>query len=225
VEGVYEYWEKDGKYRIHVGIDLAEIPVSEIAYDGRQYQLALAHASTLSIAPADERDVPSEIPNPLFLVLRPLSVATPDCLLCEPRLSDLQTLRALRHAAGKSFPESLDTAGFSAKVTLSPSGNLATSVLSKKEVGLVEQADFSEYQALESMDMELPRMVKFVRTVSTESSAVAVAILYQIDELEIDRPIEDSVFTLDRSPYASIWQGDRFIKSPPCPRRRPAQER
>jgi hypothetical protein len=41
VAGVYEYWEKDGKYRVHFGIDLAEIPVSDIAYNGRQYQLGI----------------------------------------------------------------------------------------------------------------------------------------------------------------------------------------
>jgi hypothetical protein len=218
VSGIYEYWERDGKYRIHFGIDLPEISVTEIAYNGHQYQLALGRASILSVARADERDVSSEIPNPFFLALRPLVLATPDCPFCELRLSDLRTLRDLRHAAppGKSSPAPMDTAGFSADTTFSPAGNLSTSTLTKSSLKFVERAEFSEYGALQATRLKLPRSVSFVRQVTQEGSAAWVSIQYQIDELEIDRPIDDSVFTLDRSPYASLWENDRFVRSPRC---------
>ncbi len=223
--GVYEYWEKDGKYRIHFGIDVAENPVSEIAYDGRQYQLALDRASSiLSIRRADERSVPSEIPNPLFLVLQPFRIETPDCPGCEPRLSDLRTLRELLHAspAEKSLAP-LDTAGYGTKVALTPSGHLATSVLSNSETGLVERSEFSDYGAIDGTDLELPRTVRFSRT--TNRSAVGVVIRYQVEELELDRPIDDAVFTLDRSPYASIWSDDSqtFLRAPHCSKSPAAQ--
>jgi hypothetical protein len=218
VAGVYEYWEKDGKYRIHFGINLAEVPISEIAYDGRQYQMALGRASTLSVARVDERVVSSEIPNPFVLVLQPLSVATPDCSFCEIRLSDLRTLRDLRHAVttGKSSVAPLDTPGFSMKMTRTTSGGPATSVLRKDKLGIVEQTEFSDYRTLAGTDMELPRSVKFSRTVNAEGLAARVAIQYQIDELDLNRPIDDSVFILDRSPYETIWQDDRFVRAPHC---------
>lgn len=218
VPGIYEYWEKGGKYRIHFGIDLPEISVTEIAYNGRQYQLALGRASTLSVARADERDVSSEIPNPFFLVLRPFVVATPDCPFCELRLSDLRALRDLRHTAppGKSSPAPMDTAGFSADTTFSPAGNLSTSTLTKSSLKIVERAEFSEYGTLQGTTLELPRSMSFVRQVTEEHSVAWVSIQYQIEELEIDRPIDDAVFTLDRSPYASIWENDHFVRSPRC---------
>lgn len=218
VAGVYEYWEQGGKYRIHFGIDLAEVPVSEIAYDGRQYQMALGRASTLSIARADERVVSSEIPNPFVLVLQPLSASTPECSFCELRLSDLRTLRDLRHAVttGKSSVAPLDTPGSSMKMTRTPSGSPATSVLRRDKSGLVERTEFSDYRALEGTDMDLPRSVKFSRTVNTDDLATRVVVQYQIDELDLNRPINDSVFILDRSPYETIWQEDRFLRAPHC---------
>ncbi len=218
VAGVYEYWEQNGKYRIRFGIDLAEVPVSEIAYDGRQYQMALGRASTLSVAHADERVVSSEIPNPLVLVLQPLSVATSDCSFCELRLSDLRTLRDLRHAVatGKSSAAPLDTTGLSMKMTRTSSGSPATSVLSKDKLGLVERTEFSDYRTLAGADMDLPRFIRFSRTVNTEGLATRVAIQYEIDELDLNRHIDDSVFILDRSPYETIWQDDRFLRAPHC---------
>ena len=225
VPGVYEYWEKDGKYRIHFGIDLAEIPVSDVAYDGRQYQMALAHSSTLTLSGADERAVPSEIPNPMFLFLQPLSFTTSDCPDCDDRLSDLRTLRNLRQArtVGQSSLAPSDAAGVSAKVTLSASGNPATAVLSK-QAGVVERTDFLEYRPIEGTGLDLPRLFKFIRTM--QGSNLRVAIRYRIDGLDVDRDIDDSVFTLDRSVFQSIWSDNekRFLKAPPCPLRRPASQ-
>jgi hypothetical protein len=216
--GVYEYWEKDDKYRMHLGIDQLALQVSEIAFNGHQYQLALGTASTLSMARADERDMVLGVPNPIFLGLQPLSLSIPDCQLCQLRLSDLRTLRELRHTGtpGESSLAPLDSVGVSTKTTLAPSGNLATSVVSKSEVAVVERTEFSDYRPLEGTGMELPRVVRFVRTVNLEGSVVRVAVQYQIDELELDRPIDDSVFTLDRSPYTSIWENDRFVRAPRC---------
>jgi hypothetical protein len=226
VAGIYEYWEKDGKYRMHFGIDVAEAPVSDLAYDGRQYQIGLSRDSTLSVAYADERAVPSGIPNPLFLVLQPLSVATPDCLGCVLRLSDLRTLRDLRHAVAVGRPAlaPLDTFGSDVKITLS-AGNLASSVLSQGQGERVERAEFSDYRVVEGTDMALPRSVRFLRTVSSEGSILHVTIQYQIDNLELGREIDDSVFTLNRSLFDRIWSSDRqqFIKATYCPSRQPAQ--
>jgi hypothetical protein len=228
VPGIYEYWEKDGKYRMVFGVDVAEIPVSEIAYDGRQYQLALARASTLSVAYADERAVPSEMPNPLFLLLQPLNVATPDCLGCVPRLSDLRTLHAFRHAAipGKTAVSPLESSGgFTTQVTLDRSGNVAALLQIQVKPRLVERSEFSDYRRLEGTGMDLPRSVKFLRTVAEEGSVVRVAIQYQIDVLELDRGIDDSVFTLDRSSYKTVWSDDRqqFLRAPHCPKSPTAQ--
>jgi hypothetical protein len=223
VSGVYEYWEKDGKYRMHFGVDVAEAPVSEIAFDGRQYQMVLSHDSTLSVAYADERAVPSGIPNPLFLALQPLSITTPDCLGCVPRLSDLRTLRDLRHAVavGKTALRPLDTSGPDIKVVLTSTGDLATSVLSQGE--RVERAEFSDYRAVEGTEVALPRSVRFFRTVSTGGSISHVTVQYQIDNVELGREINDSVFTLDRSLFERIWSSDRqqFIKATYCPSRQP----
>lgn len=225
VAGVYEDWEKDGKYRIHFGIDLAEIPVSDIAYDGRQYQMAFAHSSTLTLSGTDGRTILSEIPNPIFLFLQPLSFTTPDCPDCDYRLRDLRTLRNLRQAraAGKSSSAPSDAADVSAKVTLSASGNPATAVLNK-QAGVVERTDFLEYRPVEGTGLDLPRLIKFIRTM--KGTNLRVSIRYRIDGLDVDREIDDSVFTLDRSVFQSIWSDTekRFLKAPPCPLRRPASQ-
>lgn len=227
VAGIYEYWEKDGKYRMHFGIDVMETPVSDLAYDGRQYQLALSQDSTLSVAYADERSVPSGIPNPLFLLLQPLSVDAPDCLGCVLRLSDLRMLRDLRHAVaiGRPALAPLDTSGSDVKITLTPTGNPASLVLSQGQGERVERVEFSDYRAAEGTDLALPRSVRLLRTVSMEDSTLHVTIQYQIDDLELGREIDGSVFTLDRSQFERIWSSDRqqFIKATYCPSRQPAQ--
>jgi hypothetical protein len=190
---------------MHFGLESQKVQLSEIAYDGHRYH-------------ADERNMDLEIPNPLFLLLEPLNLVLPDCPFCELRLSDLRSLWAL-HQTGmpeKSLSVPMDTSGFGSEVTLTATGSPATSVLSKREVGLVERSEFSEYRSLQGMSVDLPRSVNFLRTVEQEGSTVRIAAQYQIDELEIDRPIDDAVFTLDRSPYASIWENDHFVRSPRC---------
>ena len=223
VAGVYEYWEKGDKYRMHFGIDAPEASVPDIAYDGHHYQIVLAKHSQLAIEPTDDRFVPSGIPNPLFLRLQPLDVATVDCPGCALRLSDLRALRDLRHAAalGVSSPAPQESLGSNAEITLTASGDPATAVWSREHDGVVrvERAEFSDYRAVEGQGFDMPRRIKFSRTVKTADSLYHLTIEYQIDDLEVGSDIDDAVFTLDRSGFESIWSGDlhQFIKSPSYP--------
>jgi hypothetical protein len=219
VAGDFEYWEQGGKYRIHVGIDVSEAPVSELAYDGRQFQLVLPKDSLLSIARADERMVPLGIPNPVFLVLQPLSVATPECRFCVLRLSDLRSLRSLRYATGATEQAASRTNDSSFKVTLAATGDPAAIELTQDsgEVESVERADFSDYRQVEGSGIAMPRVVSFHRTVITGDVVTHVAITYRIDELQLGNDIDSSVFTLDRSVYKRVFDGDRkvFLKNVP----------
>jgi hypothetical protein len=216
VAGDFEYWEQGGKYRIHMGIDVAEAMVSELAYDGRQFQLVLPKGTPLlSVARADERMVPLGIPNPFFLVLQPLSVTTPECPGCVLRLSDLRTLRSLRQAAGATEPGVSRTDDSSFKVTLAASGDPAAIELTQGAGEVVERADLSDYREVEGVGIDMPRAVSFHRTVKTDDSVLHVAITYRIDELQLGSDIDSSVFTLDRSAYKRVWDGDRkvFLKN------------
>lgn len=217
VAGDFEYWEQGGKYRIHAGIDVSEAPVSELAYDGHRFQLVLPKDSLLSIARADERMVPLGIPNPFFLVLQPLSVATPDCPFCVLRLSDLRTLRSLRQAASATEPAASRTDDSSFKVTLAASGDPAAIELTREAGELVERAEFSDYRKVEGAGIDMPRIVSLHRTIKTEDSVLHVAITYRIEELQVGSSIDNSVFTLDRSAYKRVWEGDRkvFLKNVP----------
>jgi hypothetical protein len=208
---------------MHFGIDAAEAPVSDIAYDDRQYQMAMAKDSLLSLASTDERTVLSGIPNPLFLVLQPLEVGTADCLGCVLRLSDLRALRDLRHATAPeaSAQAPLKTPGSNVELTLTSSGDPATAVLSHEQDGIVraERVEFSDYRGIEGQGLDMPRSVKLLRTVKTEDSLFHVTLEYQIDVLEVGSDFDDAVFTLDRSGFKRIWDGDRrrFIKATHCP--------
>ncbi|MFY9823485.1 MAG: hypothetical protein WAM82_19040 [Thermoanaerobaculia bacterium] len=215
VAGDFEYWEQGGKYRIHVGIDVAEAMISELAYDGRQFQMVLPKGiPLLSVARADERMVPLGIPNPFFLVLQPLSVTTPECPGCILRLSDLRTLHSLRHA---TEPPASRTDDSSLRVTLAATGDPAVIESTQDSGDVVERAEFSDYREVEGAGIAMPRAVSFHRSVRADDSVSHVAITYQIDELQLGSDIDSSVFTLDRAAYKRVWEGDRkvFLKNVP----------
>jgi hypothetical protein len=222
VEGVYEYWEAAGKYRLHVsfpdGVSVPEASVSDIAYDGRQYQLVFPHDSMLSVAYSDERLVPLGIPNPFFLALQPLSVSSPDCPLCALRLSDLHALYTLRNGTGRSGALSPPrTHADEPRVEAAIAGGLLSSVeLSRNRGAVLERADFSDHHAVGAAAIKFPRLVSFKRTVSEGDTVSHFAVTYRIEDLQLDGAIDDTVFTLDRSAFQRIWASDRrvWLKNP-----------
>jgi hypothetical protein len=91
----YEYWERDGRYRIRLSPG-GNSPWSDIAFDGTFTQGKPA-PDAVEVKRGDDRLTP--LPDgPLALALAPLRINDPiACRLCQLRLADLQDAVASRH--------------------------------------------------------------------------------------------------------------------------------
>lgn len=97
VTATYEYWERDGRYRIRLTPGGA-YPWSEVAFDGSFLQ-GRASSDTVEVQRGDNRLTPFP-DSPLALALAPLRVASATtCQLCQIRLHDLGKAVAWRRAA------------------------------------------------------------------------------------------------------------------------------
>ena len=231
VEGIYEYWEDSGKYRIHITlppeVESSVLAVSEVAFDGFGHQAVYAGGEDLSVNLKDQRAVPMAIPNPFALTMGPINMRSSECELCELRLSDLSSIVAAR-TSNAPLPTSSST--MLVRPTFETSVNAdgtPNRVLSTRENGKVlEESVLAGYVAAHGKpDLKMPRVLSFERSVAHKQS---LRVEYLVDEFEVDQPIRREVFTLPRSGFVRIWSDDRnaFTKNngPGCEKERGIHE-
>lgn len=223
----YEYWESDNRYRIHTDIDprlgLQDIP--DLAFDGRHHQMLLrSHLRTvLSLSGKDSRRAYLGIPNPLFL---PLLFFTPEdqdrCVLCDLRLADLRQIAARRGARRTATSPKLSLPGgrifnrpTSFGVTLDEAGRVAEIRRVTPEGISVVSVRLSHYMPEGGGKFVFPRRIDWSRNDAAGKSLTTLRVA--IDELQIDRPVDASVFTLSFGVAEKVFDSDtdRWLKVSP----------
>jgi len=175
--------------------------------------------------------MPVACPNPLFMPLDFLSPDADDCKACGTRLSDLadatrwsslkQGARKTTKAGGNpeyeipgqlvggarrsyrvQFGRASEVEVVSSLLRLHPSG--------RKDVELVVQ----EFRTFDPAVGPLP--TRMTVKAFDETGRVTMSGPWRIDRLEVNKPIDDSVFTIDWNGVNRIWDIDArmFVKHP-----------
>jgi hypothetical protein len=101
--GKYEYWERDGRYRVsvEVGADTGLSQVVDVAFDGHLWQMFMQDSEMLSVTTIPSRVRGTPFRNPLLLPFEELLAIRDwdECAGCELTLADLR-------AAGAGLPAS-----------------------------------------------------------------------------------------------------------------------
>jgi hypothetical protein len=222
--GTYEYWERDGRYRIHLDRSLG-YPWTDVAFDGSFFQ-GEADVDAVEVRRGDDRMTP--LPDgPLTLALAPLRLADPnECDLCQLRLADLKQVAELRReAAAKLAPaEGLIRAG------VFDAGALRTGEADGENrlarVAWPPNADgsrgieilLSDYHPIEGTRAVFP--MKLTEMVTPETT-----IEYSVERIDLSPTFENNVFDIHtkarkimfaRVDSNGVWHG-HYVRYAPTP--------
>lgn len=241
--GTFEYWAEGDKFRIRSTTDdrLGLASDREVAWDGRTfYDLALQDELLRTKSAVEEQtDVRTALPNPLFLPLDFLfeHAERSSCHVCELRLNQLR-----RPAFWQSRrPELLSRAQTvfepgAAAVVVPGGSHQQRGVERKVRVAARGEAvrclqiartfeDGSDLMTIElgahetvrgpGVVAEFPRHLD-VSVFDPDSGRRLVHMQFVIDELELNHPIPDSVFSISPDRARTVWDEDlaRFEKKP-----------
>jgi hypothetical protein len=232
--GEFEYWAEGTKYRFRYEVDpqLELLASNEVAYDGQTYQRYLVADDVLALHTGDKDQVPAAVPNPFFLPLNFLTRETEDCPFCILKLSHLSEPAVWDDAMGKlssaSGPPGLlvlssgdrgEPGRFELRFERSEEGApRITKLVRLAPSGDEMRATFSRYAAARGpgLKAEFP-MLMDVDFPSHDGSDVGMGELrIVVTGLEINQPIDDARFRLDRETVRHIWDedGERWVKHP-----------
>ncbi len=229
----FEYWAEGDRYRVtcRSARGLGLMGDMEIAFDGTDWQMLNVPASTLHVSRQESRQMPVACPNPLFMALDFLSPDGDDCKACGTRLSDLadgtrwssvnlearkptkaegrtdyevpgQLFGGVRRSYRVGMGRASGAAVVSSLRRFHPNG--------RKDVELVVQ----EFRTPDPAVGPLP--VRMTVTAFDESGRMVMSGPWRIDTLEVNKPIDDGVFTIDWKGVEMIWDIDArmFVRHP-----------
>ncbi|MDP9122789.1 MAG: hypothetical protein M3O15_15700 [Acidobacteriota bacterium] len=220
--GTYEYWERDGHYRIRLDSALG-YPLSDVAFDGR-YRQGEAGVGAVEISPGDDRLTPFP-DGPLTLALAPLRLNDPEaCLMCQLRLGDLKQVvqwRRERPARAVAAESAIGAGSFDAGALRTgesdAAGHLVSLVggASRPESGQHWEITLSDFQPIAGSGVAFPmRMKDFLPGRTVE---------YTIEEIDLSPRFGDEVFDIyskagkilySRVDEQGVWHG-RFVRYVP----------
>jgi hypothetical protein len=236
---IYEYWERDGRYRIRLDPAL-DFPWSDIAFDGKLLQGRIG-PDAVEVRPGDDRLTP--LPDgPLTLALAPLRVNDPTaCRLCQLRLQDFPKVLKWRQEAPRTLATAegaIGTGGFAAGAlrtgTIDADGRLIRESWPPDEQthrGSVE-ITLGAYEPIAGTGAIFPKRL-------TESLTPTIAMEYAVETIDLSPTIPDEVFDIFGGARKIIygafdkngsWHGRyaRYSPTPGLPRctsQQPATER
>ncbi len=242
--GSYEYWQEGERYRIHSSSErgMGLTNDFDILFDGYMFYLLNRDLSLLSYQIGDASNHPTALPNPLTLMFEYLDVEPPDCADCRLRLRDLgddNHWKKRTRGAQLGMQKSGDTI-VHIPITGSDSTSIAAFTIHLFERGgsylprRIDRVDrdgrallsirFHSYASMSTdsgNDLEVPERIEVIAYSDTNGAGERVdEIVLQasitLKSIDINQPIAESIFQMDFSQAARIWDGDArmFIGRP-----------
>jgi hypothetical protein len=234
VSGVlsFEYWaDRQGRYRVRCFSDpvLGLLHDHDIAYDGSDWQLLNIAESMLVFQRGDTAQMPAACPNPLFLPLEFLNPDSDSCPGCSLKLTDLRAgsrqdlvfSKTLSSAPAGSVRLEGGVVGgkprtYDVTFTRVDGALVPTSIKQLDSEGRVQlEIDAHETRVFPAVG-PIPIQITAHGSDAVDGATTTMVGSWKIDELEINRPIDPSIFTLNQEFVRSIWDNDVkvFLKHP-----------
>ena len=238
--GSYEYWADGERYRIKCSTDphLELFSDTEFAYDGQRFYFLDRKTGILSYRQQDEPRSFAALPNPLFLPVDFLSRDDDDCVFCTPRLPEFKSKSArwssrIEGIAIKSMGKDKTTAnditevempggivekiGFKLRMRVkeSPDGSIRPTKIERVGLDGKSLTSITFDNFMQTAFGEFPLAIKMESF--DESASPMLTIEYAIRVLEVDQPIDNSIFAIRFEEAEGVWDSDarRFIKEKP----------
>ncbi|MCP4654276.1 MAG: hypothetical protein GY856_02535 [bacterium] len=242
--GSYEYWSRGEKYRIHSSSErkLGLVNDFELLFDGDSFYFLDRNLALLSYQTGDGASHPTSLPNPLLLPFDFLDIASPVCADCRLRLRDIGNEdhweKRTRGAQLEAHTSSSAMIRIPRSNTSPPSGHGFVIHLSDWEgqrlPGKIDRIDrdgraiysigFHSYasgNSISSPRVMVPEVVVLTVYDTTDqerekSDEIAAQTTIMVKAIQVNQPIEDSVFEMDLSRAERIWDGDTetFVRLP-----------
>jgi hypothetical protein len=235
--GSYEYWAEGDRYRTkcHTDSHLGFLPDVDVAYDGKQMYY-LNHASrTLSYQQHDISKTIGALPNPLFMPVDFLSIEDDDCPMCALRMADFKSYSARwekrasdsnvksqtkDEGTGYGFTDLEMPGGSKGKRAFQIHVRTADTVEGNfRPIRLDRVGLDGKLMTSMTFDNFLPSALgEFPRTINLDvfdlDSNLVVRMAYTVKTLEINEPIEKSIFVIGFDEADEVWDSDgsRFVK-------------
>lgn len=231
----FEYWaDRQGRYRVRCfsSPELGLVNDMDIAFDGKQWQLLNMSDSALMLQREGSAQMPVACPNPLFLPLDFLSPASDDCRGCFLKLSDFESSGGGSSGHGIGPLEkspATETFRIEGQVV---EGKRRVFEVTMKRAGVfmvpssVRRLD-RDGAAVTDIKVEESRIVNpavgpMPTRITASSSEVeggeqrSMVGTWRIEQLDVNRPIDPAVFTLNPGLARTIFDNDLgvFLKHP-----------
>lgn len=238
--GSFEYWAHDNRYRTSCRTDpqLQLFSDIDMAYDGGHFYYLDRENGMLSYRTTDEEKSFTALPNPFFLPADLFSNDTDECAFCKLRLTDFKA-RSTRwdnqkdkltvRAKGKNqatqldfteveMPgEVIDKKNSKFRVQLTANGNGVGQPTRIERL----QPDDRPLTSIELSDYVSTVAGEFPRRIQVQAydaqSTVVMKVDYFIETLEINQPMDMSVFSIKNDEAEGVWDSDsrKIIKEKP----------
>jgi hypothetical protein len=230
----FEYWaDRQGHYRAKCfsSPELGLVNDMDIAFDGNNWQLLTMNDSALILQRESSTQMPVACPNPLFLPLDFLSPASDDCRGCFLKLSDFESDGGPSTGHGGALGKSAATETFRIEGPV-VEGKRRNYEVTMKRAGAVmvpssvrrldrDGAAVADIEVVESLVAD-PAVGPLPIRMTGSSSEVegdeqtSMAGTWTIEKLEVNRPIDPAVFTLNSNLARTIYDNDLgvFLKHP-----------
>jgi len=194
--GSYEYWERDGHYRLRLGPGL-RYPAEEIVFDGKFLQTR-SNETMVGISRGDKRFTPFP-DGPLTLALAPLRVADPaECPACQLRLADLERAMQWRREASEELMSAervLGAGPFDAGAQRTGESDAAGRLIrlvwpADKASGQHLEITLSDYQPIGGSSSSFP--MKLTERLAPNNTSVE----YTVEKIDLSPRFQDDVFDI-----------------------------
>jgi len=238
--GTVEYWAEGNRYRSNCRTDPQLELLSDIdtAYDGSRFYYLDHGNGLLSYRAEDEEKSFGALPNPFFLPVDFFTNDMDDCAFCRLRLKDFhsrtthwdkQKEKISIRSKGKEQATQLDftevempgevidkkNSKFRLHLTANANGLAHATKIERL------QPDDRPLTSIESSDFISTLVGEFPRHIQVQAfdaqSTVVMQVNYQIEVLEVNQPIDNSVFKIKDDEAKGVWDSDerKFIKEKP----------
>lgn len=238
--GSYEYWADGDRYRTACRTDpkLQLLTDMDMAYDGRRFYFLDHKLGMLSYRTQDEEKSFSALPNPFFLPVDFFSNDTDECVFCRLRLKDFkgrttrwdkQKDKLSIRSKGKDQATQLDfteleipgevidrkNSKFRLRLTAAANGNSQPTKIERLQSDDRPLTSIALSDYTSTVAGEFPRRIQI--QAFDEQSTVVMKVEYYIETLEVNQPIDQSVFAIKNEEAEGVWDSDekKFIKEKP----------
>ncbi len=232
--GSVEYWARDDMFRVVATTDpaLHLIEDLEVAFDGNLYQLHFLSQSLLTIT-ADGKNNPTiitAIPTPAFLAFDFVSRNGAQCPGCRLKLADFsdplewsKRLPSAMRISHEDLGEGLsihanDGSDNRYHVYLQKLDDVTTMPFVIERFvnnAFYRTTDLKQYEHFvtnQGKDVWIPQLIESntYRVNKTDGTKTRVfSMAYSVDQIEVDRIDDASIFTIDTSSISTVWNSDR----------------